>query len=72
MVRVLHHCHTRNNGSGLLQHFKPFASETVLENRKTGDVSARPSKARDKAITDRIGYKHKHNRDGARGLVRSG
>src|SRR5262245_7167537 len=46
----------------LLEQFQPFASHGGLETSESGDVPARSRVIRKKAVSDRIGHVHEHNR----------
>ena len=62
---IAKHCRARHTWRDLLEKLQPFPAHTVFENHKTGDVAARPGQAIDDAGADRIGYAHKHDRQGA-------
>ena len=56
----------------LLEQLQPLARHRALESGETGDVAARPRKARDEAAADRIGNDRENDGDGARLLQQRG
>ena len=55
----------------LLEQLQPLAGHSRLHRDETGDVTARPRKARDESAADRIGNESENDGDGARLLQQS-
>ena len=63
--RIPKNCHSRYVRRDLFEQFQPFRTDAEFELGKTGGVAARLSQARNKARSDRIRSRRKHDWHGA-------
>ena len=61
--------HSRNARSDLFEQLQPFCAEAIFEHAKAGEVAAGPRQALDKAVANRIGDEHEHDRHSAGRLL---